>query len=450
MKRNYSLLFFYVLLTCSCTYTCAQTATKLRETVTDIYTPTEITRLKTLFFNNITAQGAIIASPSTDAPNYYFDWIRDSAVAMELVARWYDRQEEPVDKEKLLNYVDWTQKIQHQNSPNPLQDIIGEPKFNLDGTPYTGPWGRPQNDGPALRAIALIRFANTLLKHPNTADSQYVQKQLYAGGLDAATMGAIKIDLEYVAHHWQEKNYDLWEEVYGNHFFTEMVQRKALIEGAVLAKKLNDPLAAAFYTQQANLISAHLHAFINPNTHYIQATLTPHPGPQKTDELDTAVILGVLVGNTADSLFSPQNHFIENTVIALKNQFKSLYPLNQSQDILLFGRYPGDTYDGYRTDSQGNPWFILTATMAEYYYTKANHLSKTPGNHQRILNAIMEADAYLHLIKHYAPDLSMREQINLTTGIQQGADSLTWGYVAVLRAIEARETLLLGNATRGQ
>jgi glucoamylase len=40
---------------------------------------------------------------------------------------------------------------------------LGEPKFNVDMSAYTGSWGRPQRDGPALRAIILIDFGNWLI-----------------------------------------------------------------------------------------------------------------------------------------------------------------------------------------------------------------------------------------------------------------------------------------------
>lgn len=40
---------------------------------------------------------------------------------------------------------------------------LGEPKFNVDETAFTGSWGRPQRDGPALRATALIDFGNWLI-----------------------------------------------------------------------------------------------------------------------------------------------------------------------------------------------------------------------------------------------------------------------------------------------
>ena len=33
---------------------------------------------------------------------------------------------------------------------------LGEPKFNVDETAFTGAWGRPQRDGPALRYIECL------------------------------------------------------------------------------------------------------------------------------------------------------------------------------------------------------------------------------------------------------------------------------------------------------
>ena len=40
---------------------------------------------------------------------------------------------------------------------------LAEPKYNLDETAFTEPWGRPQRDGPALRATALITYGKYLV-----------------------------------------------------------------------------------------------------------------------------------------------------------------------------------------------------------------------------------------------------------------------------------------------
>lgn len=407
------------------------------QAISSVFSLEEIQKLRQHFFVNIQSNGAIVAAPSKHNPDYYYDWIRDSAIAMDLIETWYESSQTFGYKERLFNYVSWTQKLQHQHNPSPGQDILGEPKFYIDGYPFEGPWGRPQNDGPALRASVLIRFAQKLLDNNET---EYVQANLYNNNLDPHSMGVIKMDLEYTAHHWSDKNYDLWEEVFGHHFFTAMTQQKALFEGAALARRLNDNEAAVYYEQQARLINTRLNQHFDPDHKTIQATLLPHPGPQKTLELDSSVILGILFNPQTNGDLSPSSIYVQNTVKALYDQFNSMFPINNKHSgEILFGRYPGDTYDGYQTNSIGNPWFILTATMAEYYYTLADNLPLI--NQGEIAKNIQTGDNYLKLIKKYAPDMKLSEQVNLNTGVQQGAPSLTWSYVAVLRAVELREKL---------
>lgn len=404
----------------------------------NIFSNDEIATLKSHLMENITANGAIMASPSRQNPDYYYDWVRDSAITMGLIASWYDAEHHPLYKNLLLRYVHWVEIIQHQSTPHG-GDILGEPKFYLDGRPYDGPWGRPQNDGPALRALALTQFSWDLLRNK---EQEYVQAHLYGGGLNPMSMGIIKMDLEYLAHHWQEKNFDLWEEVYGHHFFTAMVQRKALLAGAELARTLQDPQAAAYYEQQATLLEERLKQHINPTIGTLQATLLPHGGPQKYQELDSAVILAVLLGQHPDNIFAIDNPHLAMTVEALKKQFKQNFPINDRHNTaILFGRYPGDTYDGYHTNGLGNPWFVLTASMAEYHYALASSLARHNHSNHFIHHHIEQGDAYLQLVKQYTCNLRMSEQINLYTGQQQGASSLTWNYVALLRAIDARKRI---------
>lgn len=409
------------------------------QTMASIFTHEDIQILKRNFLNNIKPNGAIVASPSQHNPNYYYDWIRDSAIAMGLIETWYESTDSIQYKKLLLEYVAWTEKIQHQFDPIPGQDILGEPKFYINGNPFDGEWGRPQNDGPALRASVLIRFAQQLL---NSNDKEYVIKHLYNNTMDSQSMGAIKMDLEYISHHWQDANFDLWEEVFGYHFFTAMAQQKALADGAALAHKLHDEQAAVFYEKQSRLINSRLKQHLDQKNKIIQASLLPHPGPQKTWELDSSVMLGILINPQKEGIFAPHHTFVQNTVRALHEQFNFMFPINKNHSgAILFGRYPGDTYDGYQTNSIGNPWFILTATMAEYYFTLADNMSTNPNNYPLIMNYIKKGDNYLKLIKQYGPELNLSEQINLNTGIQQGAASLTWSYVSVLRAIHLREQL---------
>ena len=405
-----------------------------------VFSPKDISALKQQLLANFLPNGAIVASPSRYYPNYYYDWVRDSAIAMGLIEEWYQLTSKNEYKKLLLNYVSWTEKVQHQDDPNFMQDILGEPKFYVNGYPYDQPWGRPQNDGPALRAMVLIKFANQLL---NANEREYVKEHLYHGGMDSLTMGAIKMDLEYIAHHWQEPSFELWEEVYGHHFFTAIVQKKALIDGAILAHRLNDEGAAAYYAEQANQITAHLKQYVDVANTVIQASLPMHGGPQKTLELDSSVILGVLLTEQERGLFSVNSQLVKNTIKQLHQQFNAMFPINNhNSGAILFGRYPGDTYDGYNTESVGNPWFILTAAIAEYYFSLAQHVATHSTDKTLVKKYLALGDGYLKLIKKYAPTMQLSEQINLYSGAQQGAQSLTWSYVAVLRAIHLREKIM--------
>eukprot|EP00484_Ammonia_sp_Unknown_P003354 CAMPEP_0197075158 /NCGR_PEP_ID=MMETSP1384-20130603/211470_1 /TAXON_ID=29189 /ORGANISM="Ammonia sp." /LENGTH=547 /DNA_ID=CAMNT_0042514001 /DNA_START=1 /DNA_END=1645 /DNA_ORIENTATION=+ len=80
--------------------------------------------------------------------------------------------------QRFQNYVSWVQAAQQQTDPNGI-NVLGEPKFNCDGTVYGKGWCRPQNDGPASRAIAQISYAFWLL---DQGRKSYVTNYLYGGG----------------------------------------------------------------------------------------------------------------------------------------------------------------------------------------------------------------------------------------------------------------------------
>ena len=105
--------------------------------------------------NTTTHKGIIIASPST-VPPYKFHWIRDSALVMRVFIDMFQRTKESKYFEYIINYIENESKVQDLDTLSGL----GEPKINIDCTPFNGEWGRPQNDGPALRGIMMIKIIN--------------------------------------------------------------------------------------------------------------------------------------------------------------------------------------------------------------------------------------------------------------------------------------------------
>lgn len=423
---------------------------------------------KAKLFKNISPEGSrpgtVVASPSRRDPDYYYHWIRDAALVMMTVERLaaFESKKKEVYLKNLYQFIELTRFQQSQQTLTGL----GEVKFYVDGTPFLGPWGRPQNDGPALRALALTRFAHYLIAE-NQLD--YVKKYLYDNKLPSEAI--IKKDLEYVSHNWKNHDFDLWEECQGHHFFTRMAQHRSLVEGADLARKLGDSGAADWYQMQANLISNEIQWHWNKNAGIFVATLNRVGGIDYKHGMDSSVIIAALVASTGENTaVNIKDDRLLSSVKRMEEKFAEIYNINRQTSALspAIGRYPEDRYDGYNTGKSGNPWFINTLAFASYYYKLAADLRTTatlkinPRNvgffrsilrrvsqqdlpesgivpstspqFGKIIEGLIKAgDGFVERVKYHASqDGNLSEQMNRETGHMQGAENLTWSHAAFI------------------
>lgn len=380
------------------------------------------------------APGSVVAAPSHSNPDYYFHWVRDAALTMDTVVGIYQTtQSKPLKNQLahvLMDYISFSRINQISKTLTGL----GEPKFNVDGTPYNLPWGRPQNDGPALRAITATHLAFLLLRE---GQADYVHRVLYDGTLPTSSL--IKTDLEYVSHHWRDTSFDLWEEVRASHFYTRMVQRRALVEGAQLARVLGDMGAAEFYTLQAKLISQDLGRFFRSDSQSIIASLDWAEGVNyKNSNLDVAILLGVLHGDAGDGFLNASSPWVLSTTQRLISSFSQLYNVNRALNApgVAIGRYPEDQYSGSGF-SGGNPWLLATAAVGEIYFKAAAELKCS--NPQSAAQYRALGEQFLQRIQYHAnPDGSMYEQWDRNTGYATSAPDLTWSYASFLTLMNAR------------
>ncbi len=377
-------------------------------------------------------------------------------------------------------YASLQSRLQHTSNPSgTFADLsgLGEPKFHADGSAYEGSWGRPQRDGPALRVLALMAYLRLYnYTYPSLwtgEDGRGSYSDLYEPTMPADSV--IKADLEYSSHHWRDAGFDLWEEMEGLHFFTAMVQKRALREGARVAEAFGDRGAQKWYEEQADALERLIKDFWSEEKGHLVATIdTPRSG------LDCGVILGALHGTDLDAneaLFPPWSDEILVSMLRLIQDQQTRFPVNggaaASNNPLAgtaVGRYPEDIYDGYGT-SIGNPWFLCTASVAEVLYRStvkfANQrwLNVTPiglefwsaldpGNihsisnitagsadFNRTLQRLQEVgDDFLAIVKKHADaEGSLSEQFDRVTGFEIGAPDLTWSYGALLEALEWRK-----------
>ncbi|KIW31506.1 uncharacterized protein PV07_03151 [Cladophialophora immunda] len=391
--------------------------------------------------------GVVVASPSTVNPNYFYTWTRDSALTYRMLIEELIFGNLTLRK-TIEDYTAAQAIVQTVTNPSgslwPAGDGLGEAKFYTNLTRFDGTWGRPQRDGPALRAITFMELAPVLFNLNETA----LYKQIY--------WPLVLNDLRYVGQYWNQTGYDLWEEVHGSSFFTLANQHRALVQGALLARQLNTTCQPCAQAPQIlcflqnnfwNATGGYLTADVNVNN-VVRSGINSDPILASISVFDANATC-----NASD--FQPCNSKMLATHKVLVDSFRSLYPINnnaQPPNAVLIGRYPEDTYYG------GNPWALCTLGAAEMLYD-AVHQIRTVGQltvdkyslpffkdlsptisvgsytgdvlNQILVNMTTYADGFVSAVQpHLPPNGSISEQFDRTTGFSTSASKLTWSFAS--------------------
>ncbi|KAJ6584037.1 glucoamylase [Mycena vulgaris] len=436
----------------------------LAQTSVDTYVATEGPIAKAGLLANIgpsgsKSQGAkagvVIASPSTTNPNYLFTWTRDSSLVFKAIIDQFTSGADTTLLGQIQNFVTAEQILQQVSNPSGTVSSggLGEPHYNIDESAFTAAWGRPQRDGPALRATAMIEYANWLLKNTTVAN---VVNTLWP---------TIKLDLDYVAADWNQTTFDLWEEVSSSSFFTTAVQHRSLREGAALATALGQTSVVSNYNTQAANTLCFLQSYWNPTGGYITAnTGGGRSGKDANTALASIHTFDPAAGCDAVT-FQPCSDKALSSLKVYVDSFRSIYTVNSgiaSNAAVATGRYPEDSYMG------GNPWYLTTAAVAEQLYDalivwKAQgSLSVTPislaffqqfspsvaagtyasstSTFTTLTSAVQTfADGFLAIHAKFTPSGGgLAEQYSRSNGVPLSAVDLTWSYAAAITMFEAR------------
>ncbi|KGR10636.1 glucoamylase [Candida albicans P57072] len=470
--------------------------------------------------------GVVIASPSTSNPDYYYQWTRDSAIIINILIDHLSQTPlHLINKNStsslvyiIESYIFNTQVLQQlpnlSGNVDNLENLC-EPKFHVNLTAFNESWGRPQRDGPGLRSIAIMNYLSLL----NNTQHQPSFSNLTMNDTSKIYHDIIKPDLKYSIEFWQFEGFDLWEEIKGIHFFTSLVQLKSLTMGLKFAQFYNDSFEFRLDIMNSiELLTKYIElesGFINnedsdgdeDNEQQLLSRSYIISSPKlfytkSRSGLDIASILAVLYthnNNNAnddddnDFPFDVDNGLVLTTLRYLIQDMTLRYPINFQDNFqgVALGRYPEDIYDGYGK-SEGNPWFISTATASELIYRliyklKSNNqaiiidqkniefykefihsvsateisnnelkfeahinghpmmiINKDDKLYDELINKLFHyADGFLKVVqKHVDNNGDMNEQFNKYIGFMQGAEKLTWSYGAVFTAINWRNKTL--------
>jgi len=334
--------------------------------------------------------GIIIASPSSE-PDYKYHWIRDSALVMRPFLYRYETTRSSEYFKFIMDYLEVESKLQDLSGKSGL----GEPKFEIDCTPYMEEWGRPQNDGPALRGLVLIRIIHAF-KH----EYDVIIKNLI--------LPMLLKDLEYICDNYNKPSFDLWEEKYGWHWYTRMVQWKFIKESKKIIHYLDKHIQLDTLNQVSDGLISGLKDHINGNS--IISSFDINGEISKYE--DAANILGYChIDFDREFLEIFPIGLLNHTVVNLIDFFRSKYNM---KDINYIGRYQEDVYYG------GQIWIICTLAVAQYY----SYLYQTNKNYEhleishKILEKILTLDE----------NLILPEQFDPRDNTYYSAKKLTWNY----------------------
>jgi glucoamylase len=388
----------------------------------------------------------------------FYTWSRDSALTLKMLIDEFIFGNTALQT-KIEEYIHAQAVLQTVSNPSgtflPNGVGLGEPKFQVDGTRFNGAWGRPQRDGPALRAIALMTYSKWLISNKGSAGKTEAKNIIWP---------IISNDLSYVGQYWNQTGFDLWEETLGSSFFTIQNQHRSLVEGTALAKTLGVTCTGC---DQAPEVLCFLQSFWNGE--YIVSNINVDNG---RTGLDGNSILGSISVFDIDAYCdSPTIQPCHSQALAnfkvLTDTFRNLYGINagipEGQGVAV-GRYAEDVYQG------GHPWYLITTAAAEFLYDavaqwKARHnlyvdatslaffqdiypnvtiRKYNSGNANSPFALIMDAvtayaDSYVALAEKYIPaNGSLSEQFNRDTGVPLSAIDLTWSYAAFVTMAQRR------------
>ncbi|HEV2442857.1 MAG TPA: glycoside hydrolase family 15 protein [Steroidobacteraceae bacterium] len=390
--------------------------------------------------------GAVVASPvpaSYDPdPDYFFHWYRDSAIVIDALRVLHVQGQAGDEAPRLFGEFvrfsaalarldgrvlaaasgEWRPRVaadfaQFLRSDAELQRIhgdaiAGETRVNADGTLDISNWGRPQNDGPALRALTVLRWMQNVSLDP---------------GLLTACEGLLRDDLRFTRAHCGESCYDIWEEERGLHYFTLRVGAQALDEGADWLEARAEQAEAASFRAQSRTIRARLDGYWLADRGYYRSRVLDS-GEPSAKELDIAVVLAALHAAGDGATHSVRDPRIHATLGVLDSVFDADYAINHGRPAArgpALGRYRGDRY------YSGGAYYFSTLAAAELCFRAAEG-----GGRDALL---ARGDRYLETVRAFTPESGdMSEQFDQRTGEQTSAKHLAWSYAAFVSCAAAR------------
>jgi glucoamylase len=208
-------------------------------------------------------------------------------------------------------------------------------------------------------------------------------------------------------------SYDLWEEKFLTNTYTIAVVYQALLVGAEFAEKFQYPDDAVAWKDAASAILEGISVFYDSDrATYRKGFLLQEDGSLNFDNtLDVSSMYGAMMFGRPDF----DKDMLKNTMKCLEETLLNSSPSGGAP------RYEHDNY--FATDAKylGNPWFVTTLWMAQYY-----------ARNEQLDHCHELVD---WTIKHALPSGVLSEQVNPSNGEPLSVTPLVWSHAELINTV---------------
>lgn len=374
----------------------------LSESVVDLFK-----RSLLIISTQIDKGGAIIASSDSDVlylrkDTYSYMWPRDGA----LIARSLDR----------AGYGEITERFFQFCCEILTAGGYFFHKYRPDGSLGSSwhPWLKHGHLQLPIQEDQIALVLDALWKHfIQHGDKKYIQKIFPLFIRKAADFMLSFIDLQTGL---PKESYDLWEEKLGIHTFTCATIYAGFIAAANFERVLGTKTKAEKYQKAADKVKNNIlkHLYDPQLGYFIKMIYYEREELKKDTTLDISSSYGIF-----------QFGVLPGTDPRVQQSMNICKERLQNKVVGGFARYEYDSY--YQIDSAlpGNPWFITTLWLAEYYL----NLAQTKEELQPAI------EIFEWVAAHALETGVLSEQLHPHTGKPISVAPLTWSHAGLVIAI---------------
>ncbi|MBX8636739.1 MAG: glycoside hydrolase family 15 protein [Thermoplasmata archaeon] len=215
-------------------------------------------------------------------------------------------------------------------------------------------------------------------------------------------------------------SYDLWEERRGVFTFTCSANYAGLLAASRFCSSFGEEDVAARYSSVAASLKKAMIAnlYSREDGRFLRGLICDEGSTPKRDNAVDASLSGIFLFGVLE----PDDPMVAGTMKAIRDK------LWVRGGIGGVARYDGDMYQrsADSTDVQGNPWFICTLWLADWYTAVAKD--------RKSLAKALELLKWT--AQHALPSGILAEQIHPGTGYPLSVSPLTWSHAAFVDAVD--------------